>query len=225
MNRKWFSIAALIVVAISLLSVSSCGDPQELVSIQIEPSAQAFGASNIPLIQDVGLQAQLTALGNYVHPPVTKDITDQVTWASSVTQVVTVSSTGQVSVTGTACGGSLITATVQTNADDSGVSSSGAVVSGSIVASVICFTGTGPTVTINFAGTGTGTISSSPAGLGCAASAGASCTGSFPTGTSVTLTAVPNGTFGGWAGCDIDSGATCIFQDLTSDVTVTATFN
>ncbi|MFZ0308946.1 MAG: Ig-like domain-containing protein [Candidatus Sulfotelmatobacter sp.] len=225
MNRKWFSIAALIVVAISLLSVSSCGDPQELVSIQIEPSAQAFGASNIPLIQDVGLQAQLTALGNYVHPPVTKDITDQVTWASSVTQVVTVSSTGQVSVTGTACGGSLITATVQTNADASGVSSSGAVVSGSIVASVICFTGTGPTVTINFAGTGTGTISSSPAGLGCAASAGASCTGSFPTGTSVTLTAVPNGTFGGWAGCDIDSGATCIFQDLTSDVTVTATFN
>ncbi|MFZ0438769.1 MAG: Ig-like domain-containing protein, partial [Candidatus Sulfotelmatobacter sp.] len=131
MNRKWFSIAALIVVAISLLSVSSCGDPQELVSIQIEPSAQAFGASNIPLIQDVGLQAQLTALGNYVHPPVTKDITDQVTWASSVTQVVTVSSTGQVSVTGTACGGSLITATVQTNADASGVSSSGAVVSGS----------------------------------------------------------------------------------------------
>jgi hypothetical protein len=225
MNRKWFSIAALIVVAISLLSVSSCGDPQELVSIQIEPSAQAFGASNIPLIQDVGLQAQLTALGNYVHPPVTKDITDQVTWASSVTQVVTVSPTGQVSVTGTACGGSLITATVQTNADASGVSSSGAVVSGSIVASVICFTGTGPTVTINFAGTGTGTISSSPAGLGCAASAGASCTGSFPTGTSVTLTAVPNGTFGGWAGCDIDSGATCIFQDLTSDVTVTATFN
>jgi len=225
MNRKWFSIAALIVVAISLLSVSSCGDPQELVSIQIEPSAQAFGASNIPLIQDVGLQAQLTALGNYVHPPVTKDITDQVTWASSVTQVVTVSSTGQVSVTGTACGGSLITATVQTNADASGVSSSGAIVSGSIIASVICFTGTGPTVTINFVGTGTGTISSSPAGLGCAASAGASCTGSFPTGTNVTLTAVPNGTFGGWAGCDINSGATCIFQNLTSDVTVTATFN
>ena len=225
MNRKWFSIAALIVVAISLLSVSSCGDPQELVSIQIEPSAQAFGASNIPLIQDVGLQAQLTALGNYVHPPVTKDITDQVTWASSVTQVVTVSPTGQLSVTGTACGGSLITATVQTNADASGVSSSGAIVSGSIIASVICFTGTGPTVTINFVGTGTGTISSSPAGLGCAASAGASCTGSFPTGTNVTLTAVPNGTFGGWAGCDINSGATCIFQNLTSDVTVTATFN
>ena len=225
MNRKWFSIAALIVVAISLLSVSSCGDPQELVSIQIEPSAQAFGASNIPLIQDVGLQAQLTALGNYVHPPVTKDITDQVTWASSVTQVVTVSPTGELSVTGTACGGSLITATVQTNADASGVSSSGAVVSGSIIASVICFTGTGPTVTINFVGTGTGTISSSPAGLGCAASAGASCTGSFPTGTNVTLTAVPNGTFSGWAGCDIDSGTACIFQDLTSDVTVTATFN
>jgi hypothetical protein len=225
MNRKWFSIAALIVIACSLLSTSSCGDPQELVSIQIEPSAQPFGASNIPLIQDEGLQAQLTALGSYIHPPVTKDITDQVTWASSVTQVVTITPGGKLAVTGTACGGSLITATVQTNADASGVSSSGAVVSGSIIASVICFTGTGPTVTINFAGTGTGTISSSPAGLGCAASPGASCTGSFPTGTNVTLTAVPNGTFGSWAGCDINSGATCILQDLTSDVTVTATFN
>lgn len=225
MSRKWFGVAALVVIAGFLLTVSSCSDPQELVSIQIQPSAQTFGASNVPLIQDIGLQAQLTALGTYVHPPVTKDITDQVTWASSVTQVVGVSSTGLLTVTGTACGGSSISATVQTNADASGVSSSGAIVSNAIAANVVCFTGTGPTITIDFAGTGSGTISSSPAGLGCAATPGGSCTGSFPTGTDVTLTAVPNGTFGGWAGCDVNSGATCILQDLTSNVTVTATFN
>ena len=35
MNRKWFSIAVLMIVAISLLSVSSCGHDQKLVSIQV----------------------------------------------------------------------------------------------------------------------------------------------------------------------------------------------
>jgi hypothetical protein len=225
MNRKWFSIAALMIVAISLLSVSSCGDPQELVSIQIEPGSETFGQADIPVIQDKGLQAQLTALGTYIHPPVTKDITNQVTWASNETQIMTVTPGGLITATGAVCGGALITATVQTNADASGVSSSGAVVSGNMIATVTCFTGTGPTITINFAGSGTGTISSSPAGLGCAATPGGSCTGSFPTGTDVTLTAVPNGTFGGWAGCDIDSGATCVLQNLISNVTVTATFN
>jgi hypothetical protein len=195
------------------------------VSIQIQPSSETFGASNTPLVQDVGLKAQLTAMGTYVHPPVTKDITSQVTWASNETQVVTVTPSGLITVVGVACGGSVISATVQTNADASGVSSSGAIVSGNILATVVCFTGTGPTITIDFAGTGSGTISSSPAGLGCAATPGGSCTGSFPTGTDVTLTAVPNGTFGGWAGCNINSGTTCVLQDLTSDVTVTATFN
>jgi hypothetical protein len=225
MSRKWFGIAALIVVACSLLFTSSCGDPQELTSIQIQPGSETFGEANIPVIQDKGAQAQLTALGTYIHPPVTKDITSQVTWASNDIQVITITPGGLITATGTACGGSLITATVQTNADGSGVSSSGAVVSGNMLATVTCFTGTGPTITINFAGTGTGTISSSPAGLGCAATPGGSCTGSFPTGTDVTLTAVPNGTFGSWAGCDIDSGETCILQNLTSNVTVTATFN
>ncbi len=225
MSRKLLGFAALVIIASSLLAVSSCGDPQELVSIQIQPSSETFGASNIPLIQDVGLQAQLTAMGTYVHPPVTKDITSQVTWASNETQVITITPAGLISVPGTACGGSVISATVQTNSDATGVSSSGAIVSGTMLASVVCFTGTGPTITIDFAGTGSGTISSSPAGLGCAATPGGMCTGSFPTGTNVTLTAVPNGTFGGWAGCNINSGATCILQDLTSDVTVTATFN
>ena len=40
MKAKWFGTVALILVAISLLSVSSCGDPQELTSIQIQPSVE-----------------------------------------------------------------------------------------------------------------------------------------------------------------------------------------
>ena len=37
MNRKWFSIFALIVAATFFLSLSSCGFNQHLVSIQVVP--------------------------------------------------------------------------------------------------------------------------------------------------------------------------------------------
>jgi hypothetical protein len=222
MIRKWLGL--VLVCGIGLWALS-CADPQELVSIQIQPGTETFGASTIPVTEDAGLQAQLTALGTYVHPPVTKDITSQVTWVSNDPQIVTVTSGGLLTATGVVCGGAIVTATVQTNADGSGVSSSGAVVTGTMNANVTCFTGTGPTITVQFAGTGSGTISSSPVGLSCSSSAGSACSGSFPTGTSVTLTAVPNGTFGGWAGCDIESGTTCTIENLTNNVTVIATFN
>ena len=128
MSRKWFSITVLIIAAIVLLSVSSCGEGQQLVSIAIQPGVETFGAADTPVIDDAGATVQLRALGTYVHPPVTKDITDQVTWASNTPAMVTVNSTGLITVTGGPCGGTLISATVQTNADTSGLSASGAIV-------------------------------------------------------------------------------------------------
>jgi hypothetical protein len=226
MKRKWLGLAALLIAATSLLSVSGCGDPQELVSITVVPGTETVGASNIPVSQDAGFQVQLAAQGNYIHPPVTKDITSQVTWASNTPQMFTVTSSGLLTATGFACGGAIISASVTTNADGSGLSSSGAAVTGYMNANLTCFTGTGPTVTIDSAGAGAGTVSSSPAGLGCSLSAGSNCTGSFPLGTSLTLTAAATtGTFGSWAGCDSISGATCIINNLTGNVTVTVTFN
>jgi Divergent InlB B-repeat domain len=231
MNRKWFSIAALVVVGILTLSVSSCGDKQELTSISIQPSTETFGASNIPVIDDAGAQVQLRALGTYIHPPVTKDITNEVTWTSNTPQMVTVNSAGLITVTGGPCGGTLISATLQTNSDSSGLSASGAIVTGYMTANVVCFTGTNggggagePTLTLGFAGTGTGTISSSPSGLSCA-STDVQCVSSFLTGTTVTLTATPVGSsvFGGWSGaCAGSSTCTVLMQ---SDTSVTATFN
>jgi len=225
MIGKWLAVFALVLVATVLLVSSGCGDPQELVSISVQPGSETFGSSDIPVSQDAGAQVQLRAIGTYVHPPVTKDITSQVTWSSNSPQMVTVNSTGLITVTGNACGGSIVSATVQTNADTSGVSSSGAIVTGSMTANVVCFTGTGPTITVDFAGTGTGSISSSPIGLGCSATSGSSCSASFPTGSTVTLTALPNGVFGGWAGCTIESGTSCTIENLTNNVTLTATFN
>jgi List-Bact-rpt repeat protein len=229
MSRKWFSILALIATA-TLLSLSSCADPQELVGITVQPVSVTFGATNIPVPADAGLTTQLTALGTYLHPPVTKDITNQVTWASSDNQEVTVSSTGLIKVTGVVCGpNTLISATVTTNADGSGVSSSGAVVTGAMTASVVCFTntsggsGAAPILTVNFQGSGTGTVTSPT--FSCASTA-ISCVDSFPAGTTVTLTATPiaPSTFAGWSGGACTGTSTCVLL-METDTTVTATFN
>jgi hypothetical protein len=232
MIRKWFGISALIVTAGILLGLASCGRDQQLVSIQVQPASETFGASNIPLSQDAGAQVQLRALGTYIHPPVTKDITTQVTWTSNTPQMMTVDANGLVTVTGLACGSTLISATVTTNKSAGGIGSSGALVTGYMTGSVVCFTGTsggggsGPSLTVNFQGTGSGTVSSNPPGLSCAS--GTTCfSNSFSSGTNVSITAAPNGTFGGWAGCDsVDgTGLTCMVDNLTTARTVTATFN
>src|SRR5580658_1407658 len=130
MKAKWFGTVALVLVAISLLSVSSCGDPQELTSIQVQPTTETVGASNIPVPADAGLQVQLRALGTFVHPPVTKDITGQVTWASNDTQMMTVTSSGMLTATGFNCGATLVSATANKNADAAGLSASAAIITG-----------------------------------------------------------------------------------------------
>src|SRR5712692_10084177 len=212
-----FALAAL------LVSSLSCAHDQQLVSITIQPDVATFGASNIPPIQDAGLSRQLRALGNYIHPPVTKDITDQVTWGSDTPDLVTVTSTGLIVVTSNGgCGDSLISATVNTNSSAGNRSSSGAIVTGFMTAKVICFTGTGsgPLLAVNILGTGS--VSSNPSGISCPST----CSANFASGTAITLTATLTGssTSVTWSGCT-PSGLTCTINSLTADTVVTATFN
>lgn len=230
MNGKWWSAIALVVVAGALLTVSSCGHDQQLVSIQIQPSVETFGASNIPVSANAGAQVQLRALGTYIHPPVTKDITDQVTWNSNDPQMMTVSSTGLLMATGGACGGTLVSATLTTNTSSGGLSSSGALVTGYMTGNVVCFTGTGggsgdPALSVTFSGNGTGTVTSSPPGLTCD-SPGPCITQAFTSGTTVTLTATPTApsTTASWPTCPSVSGNACTVN-LTGDTFVTAAFN
>ena len=130
MIRKLVPIVVLLVVATVLVILSSCGRDQQLVGITIQPDTETFGASNIPVGADAGLQLQLRALGSYIHPPVTKDITDKVVWSSNTPQMMTVDSSGLVTVTGLTCGATLVSATVTTNSSAGGLSSSGAIVTG-----------------------------------------------------------------------------------------------
>ena len=213
-----------VVLGFSLLSMLTCGHDQKLVSITLQPDTETFGASNIPVAADAGLSVQLRALGNYIHPPVTKDITNKVIWSSNDAQMVTVNSSGVITATGNSCGGTLISATVNTNSSAGGVSSSGAIVTSTMNANVVCFTGggSGPLLTVTFQGSGSGTVTVSQSGVICSAT----CTVGFPTGTMITLTAATSGTFSGWGpGCDTVSGQVCTINSLTSNLDVTVTFN
>ena len=73
-------------------------------------------------------------------------------------------------------------------------------------------------VTLTVAVTGSGTVTSTPAGIDC----GPTCSASFSTGTSVTLTATPavGSTFAGWSPVECGGPLT-----LSADTTCTATFN
>jgi len=97
MNGKWFGLVVLMAVAAALLTQPSCARPQQLVLIQIQPPTYTF------LSADPALVADFTAIGTYIHPPATKDITAEVTWSSDSTNMVTVAG-GVVSPTGNECG-------------------------------------------------------------------------------------------------------------------------
>ncbi|HUD65746.1 MAG TPA: hypothetical protein VMQ17_14250 [Candidatus Sulfotelmatobacter sp.] len=78
---------------------------------------------------------------------------------------------------------------------------------------------TSPTLTVTVAGTGT--VTSTPAGINCPTQ----CSSSFPSKTSVTLSAAAasGSSFGGWTG-PCSGTAACTFA-ITSGLTVGATFN
>jgi len=76
-------------------------------------------------------------------------------------------------------------------------------------------------LTVSDTGLGSGTVTSSPAGIDC----GSTCSASYVSGTTVTLTATPGllSGFGGWSGCDAVSGNTCTVN-MNSARSVTADF-
>ncbi len=100
MSRKLYRIFVVAIAAGCLMGLPSCGHDQKISKYyQVQPSTVTF------LRPFTGLTVQLTALGTYIHPPATKDITNQVVWKSDDSQIVTVSSAGAVTTPGFgACG-------------------------------------------------------------------------------------------------------------------------
>lgn len=225
MKGLLFRSVGAVVGLTCLMAALSCARDQQLVSIEIQPAKEDFGASNIPVAADAGLSVQLRALGHYIHPPVTKDITNEVVWGSNDPQMVIVNSTGLLTAVGGSCGSSLVSATVNTNSSTGNRTSSGALVTANMTANVICFTGSNSgaaILTVTFSGIGTGTVSISPGGFICSTT----CSVSFPLGTGpITLTAATSGTFGGWGNCPNVTGSICTISAINADTDITVTFN
>ena len=119
---KCWSVLFLVAGGVSLLSLSSCARDQRLVSIAVQPS-QGF------VFEGYGAQGQFTALGTYIHPPETKDITNQVVWTLNIANFGTLTQTGQITYTRSdGCGSGQVTATFYS---DPGNHSAGYVVLGS----------------------------------------------------------------------------------------------
>lgn len=217
-KTSWQLITVLSLVLVTAL-MPSCARDQQLTQIQIQPNGGiTFGAA------DPALSANFKAFGTYVHPPQTKDITNQVLWQSSIPLLATVTSAGVVSPTGKGCG--LGTLFAQMHQDGNDVESNSVPVTINGPTSEGCIPAGGTTLTLTFAGTsGLGQVSSSPAGISCTGPT--PCTASFTPGTAVTLTETPLGSsnFGGWSNNCSPVSATMCSVVVNTSLTVTATFN
>jgi hypothetical protein len=117
----WQGRTRWVVVTWTLLAVlflPSCGFKRQLVSITLIPN----GAN----INGTGVQVQFKAVGNYIHPPDSRDITTSVAWLSAAPQIVSIDAATGLATSGDGCGSGIpITATAHSDPHDS---SSGIVV-------------------------------------------------------------------------------------------------
>jgi hypothetical protein len=216
MNRGWLRYMSSVAVLLAAMNFLSCGNKLKLVSIAVHPTSFTF------LTPDPTGKVDFTALGTYMHPPDTRDISSRVTWKTDSPNFVQFNGS-EVSQTGTGCG----VGTVSASLNDGGNLIIGyATVTVDDPTNPLCPGGntTQAIVGVTPGGPGTGTVSSVPAGIACPTTCGAQ----FTVGDTILLTATPTGTstFGGWGtGCTTVSGNMCSITVPTGSTNVTATFN
>ncbi len=126
MKRRFVGAALAGLVGFgTLILLPSCGHDRKLVSIEVAPSQFTFGAP-IP-----GQSGQFRAYGTFIHPPVTRDITNQVTW--TVDDNIVSIAAGLVTTTGLACGSTNVTATMP-----EGTGGSSNIITGAASVNVTC---------------------------------------------------------------------------------------
>ena len=158
------------------------------------PQSIAVLPSN-PTVPQIGQTTQFAALGTLVGGG-QQDLTSVATWASSNTQVATISATGSASAV--SCGTSTISAASQN-------------IVGTTLLTVSCTSVTSIELLVTKTGSTNSTITSAPAGIDC----GSICGALYNEGTGITLTAVPVPT--SWTGCDQVIANICSFT-LRPDV-------
>jgi hypothetical protein len=210
----WIALGALVTVA-ALLSLPSCGHDQKLVSLAVMPS----GGFVFPTPDSS--PGQFTAIGTYIHPPATKDVTSQAVWAVD-TDVVTIA--GGLATTNGNCGSANVSATMpEGTGGASNIIIGYSTVTVNNPADPNCpGGGTEGTLSVQISPAGLGTVISQTYGINCPTQ----CIAVVPAGTSVALTATPlsGHTFLNWTGCLPADSPTCAVTVPTGGVAVVASF-
>lgn len=210
MKRSHVGLALGALVAVgAALALPSCGHDQKLVSIAIEPATYTF-------LAPAGTE-QYTATANYIHPPATKDVTAQATWA--VDDGVVAMNAGLVTPSpALGCGGGTISASLpEGTGGSSNVTIGYATVTVDNPADPLC-PGGGKIATLSVGVVGGGTVTSLPSGISCPGT----CIATYDVGASVLLTA--NGPTVTWGNCPGSSGNDCAVTIPVGGAAVIATF-
>ena len=212
-KRSYIGLALGALVAVgavgAVLSLPSCGNDKKLVNITIQPAAFTF-------LTQAGTE-QYTAIGTYIHPPSTKDVTSQATW--KVDDGIVHIDAGLVTPDPLlGCGGGTISASLP-----EGTGGSSNIVIGYATVTVdnpsdpLC-PGGGKFATLSVGVVGTGSVTSLPGGISCPGT----CIATYAVGSSVLLTASPAAVT--WGNCPGPSGNTCVVTIPTGGAAVSATF-
>jgi hypothetical protein len=104
---RWIVVVLGLLAALAL---PSCGFKRKLVSITVIPDTVTLGGPDLTL--------QFKAVGNYIHPPDSRDITNSVGWESAAPDVVSIEPSG-LAKSGIDCGTNItITATGHSDPHD-----------------------------------------------------------------------------------------------------------
>jgi len=230
MKQRYIGLAMGAVIAVgAALSLPSCGHDQKLVSLKITPTTFTFLEPGFtpPLPNST---EQYTATATYIHPPATKDVTAEATWAID-DGIATMSSPGLFTPTPPPpdsppntpgpCGVGDISASVpEGTGGSSNVVIAVATVTVDNPADTLC-PGGGKLGTLSVGVSGGGLLTSLPGPISCTATGG-TCIATYDVGASVLLTAssVPV-----WQNCPSALGQpTCVVTIPTGGIAVSASF-
>jgi hypothetical protein len=221
MKRSYIALALGALVAVgAVLSTPSCGHDQKLVGLEIHPGTFTF-LEPYSTPPPPNVTEQYTVVGTYIHPPATKDVTNQATWNID-DGVVTMSTPGLFTAAPNYCGGGNISASVP---EGTGGASNVLIAYATVTVDnplVVNCPGYGTEVELSVQVSGPGTVISTTGTISCPPQ----CITPVAVGASVGLTAEPQSGFTvTWSSaCTSSSGNNCSVTIPTGGANVLATF-